>query len=106
MASQLRLLLAAGARSNITIQLLPFGVGPYPGMAGNFAVLNFADPTTDPPLGYLDGPLGGDVIDDETDVARLEEMFDTVRRIALSEADSRDLINTVLDGYPEVNNDG
>lgn len=97
MIGQLRHLLTMPP--NVTVRVLPFDVGAYPGMAGNFAVLRFADPAIDPPLGYLDGPLGGSMIDDAGDVAALAEMFAEIGRVALPEGGSRSLIRAARDDY-------
>lgn len=96
MAEQLARLLTASKSSTITVRILPNSVGAHPGQASNFTVLHFADPKADRPLGYTDGPLGGYIIDDEGDVATLVSMFNDIRRLALSEADSRKLIDAVM----------
>ncbi|MDT0543120.1 MULTISPECIES: Scr1 family TA system antitoxin-like transcriptional regulator [Streptomyces] len=38
------------------------------------------------------GPLGGYIVSDEGDVATMVKMFDDLRQLALSEADSAELL--------------
>jgi len=99
MADQLQRLLDAGKRRNITIQVLPDAGGAHPAVASNATVLHFADPRSDPPLGYFDGPLGGYMITDEGDVASMIGMFQDVRKCALSAADSALMIAAILEGH-------
>lgn len=101
MAGQLRRLVEAGRSRNITIRVLPASVGAHHAMASNLAVLHFADPKVDPPLGYFDGPLGGTIISDEGDVATMIKMFRDVRDLALSETDSAVLLGAILDEHPK-----
>ncbi|RCW39806.1 helix-turn-helix protein [Halopolyspora algeriensis] len=101
MCDQLRHLAEVAAAENITLQVLPASVGAHPGMASNLTVLHFADPETDPPLGYFDGPLGGYMIDDEGDVASMVNIFEDVRALALDEAASARLIAAILDEHHE-----
>lgn len=99
MTGQLERLLAATNSENITIQVLPSTQGQHAGIASNFTVLHFADPTVDPPLGYFDGPLGGYLISDPGDVATMATMFADLCEPALDPAGSTQLIAAILDGY-------
>lgn len=96
-ANQLRRLLDAGRADNISIQVLAATKDGYGGVASNFTVLHFADAKIDPPLGYFDGPLGGHMVSDEGDVATMINMFDDLRHMALSEADSAEMLVAILD---------
>ncbi|MEU5639975.1 helix-turn-helix domain-containing protein [Streptomyces milbemycinicus] len=93
---QLESLLDAVAADNITVQVVAEAEDGYSDVASNFTVLHFDEPENDPPLGYFDGPLGGNMISDEGDVARLARMFDDVRQLALSEADSSEALTAAL----------
>lgn len=65
------------------------------GVAGNFTVLHFADAKIDSPLGYFDGPLGGHMVSDDAGVVTLINRFDDLRHMALSEADSAEMLVAV-----------
>ncbi|UED85740.1 helix-turn-helix domain-containing protein [Streptomyces profundus] len=95
---QLARLHEASTARNITIQVLAGDRNGYGGVASNFLVLHFADPSLDPPLGCFDGPLGGYMISDEGDVATLGSMFKDLSRMALSAKDSTELLAKALAG--------
>ncbi|MEV4732323.1 helix-turn-helix transcriptional regulator [Saccharopolyspora sp. NPDC049426] len=97
LASQLRRLVEASQSPNITIQVLAAESRGIGGIASNFTVLHFADAKIDPPLGYFDGPLGGHMVSDEGGVVTLINMFDDLRHMALSEAESAEMLVAVLE---------
>lgn len=99
MTAQLERLITATSSENVTIQVLPSIQDQHAGIACNFTVLHFADATTDPPLGYFDGPLGGYLISDEGDVASMANMFDDLRQPALNVAESAEMLAVILDEY-------
>lgn len=97
LVGQLRRLVEASQAPNITIQVLAADSGGSGGVASNFTVLHFADSKIDPPLGYFDGPLGGHMVSDGASVITLINMFDDLRHMALSEADSAEMLVAVLE---------
>ncbi|MGI9000323.1 MAG: helix-turn-helix domain-containing protein [Pseudonocardia sp.] len=99
MTAQLEQLLDAANTDNVTIQVLPATQAAHVGVANNFTVLHFADPATDPPLGYFNGPFGGYMISDEGDVASMVTMFDVLRRPALDAAASVEMLAGILGEY-------
>lgn len=99
MAEQLASLLASTKRRTVHVRVLPDSVGAHPGASGNMSVLHFADPKTDPPIGYVDGPVCGYLIDNPGDVATMASIFDDVQRLALSEAQSRALITDIMSAH-------
>jgi hypothetical protein len=101
MAAQLDQLITRVRARNITIQVVPSTSGHLAGVASNFTVLHFADPRTDPPFGYYDGPLGGHMINDEGDVASMITAFEDLRQSALKPADSTDLLTAILKEYQQ-----
>ncbi len=103
-AAQLQRLLDVAEADNITIQVLPSSVGAHPALASNFTVLHFADPTADPPLGYFDGPLGGQMVSDESDVAAMINMFDDVQKTALTETHSMTMLAGILEEHHRKGN--
>ncbi|MEV6980609.1 helix-turn-helix transcriptional regulator [Sphaerisporangium sp. NPDC051017] len=96
MTTQIEHLLESSRLDNITIQILPAAAGAHPALAGNITVLHFADPRSDPPLGYFDGPLGGYMISDEAQVTAMADMFDDICVKAATEAESTRMLATAL----------
>lgn len=88
MADQLDHLLAVASRRNVTIQVLPYSVGSYAGMAEPFAILAF-DELSD--MVYVEG-LTGDLYMDDDEVARYMLVFDHLRAAALNPNESVKLI--------------
>jgi transcriptional regulator with XRE-family HTH domain len=93
---QLEKVLDCASTDNITVRVLSAAGGGYGGVASNFTILHFAQPDIDPPLGCFDGPLGGHMISDEGDVATMVRRFEDVRQLALSEADSTEVLTSAL----------
>ncbi|MBP2339724.1 transcriptional regulator with XRE-family HTH domain [Saccharothrix coeruleofusca] len=83
MVEQISHLLALMERDNITIQVLPFGAGEYPTIAGAISILHFADPLDAPFVG-LEYVGGDSIVDDPSDVRRLQSAFAETARQALS----------------------
>ena len=81
MLEQLRHLLAAGERPNITIQVMPLAVGAYGSMSGACTIVGY--PSNDEAGVYLEYPAGGAWVDDEDDVRRFTAMFDDASEAAL-----------------------
>lgn len=96
---QLEHLLAATGSKTTHLRVLTAAESGYGGVASNFTVLHFPEPSEDPPLGYFDGPLGGQMVSDAGDVATMVRMFDDVRRLALSEERSVGLVAEALERH-------
>ncbi|MGK5677742.1 helix-turn-helix domain-containing protein [Actinoplanes sp. URMC 104] len=91
MRAQLTHLVKASSLPNVRLQVVPFAAGAHPGMPGSFVVMDFADPF-DAPLVYVDGIAGDAFLETEEDVARFARTFDLIAQAALSETQSRKLI--------------
>jgi transcriptional regulator with XRE-family HTH domain len=102
--SQLRRLLDATEAGNITIQVLPSHAGAHPALASNLTVLHFADATADPPLGYFDGPFGGYLVSDGSEVTSMVHMCADVQKMALTEADSMTMLTGILEEHRKKGN--
>jgi len=94
---QLERLLADAQRPNITIQVLPFGSGAHPSIAGSFAVLAFPD-SDDNDLVYIEGHLGDLYIEKEHDVGVYQQMFDVLVDMCMSAEQSAGLLATIVQG--------
>jgi transcriptional regulator with XRE-family HTH domain len=82
---QLEHLVAMANRDNITLQVITCGAGAYGVLAGGCTILDYDD---DEPIGYLENPLGGVLVDDARDARRFTDTFSDVAALALSPADS------------------
>ncbi len=51
---------------------------------------------TDPNIGYVEGPLGGHIIEDSNEVTTLRHIFDEVRSATLSQRESVKLVRTMI----------
>jgi transcriptional regulator with XRE-family HTH domain len=94
MAAQLDHLTQAAKRPNITVQVITFGSGAHPGMPGPFAHMEFRH-DLGPDLVYIDTPAGDIFLETDDDVRRYRSMFDHLRAIALSPADTTRLITAI-----------
>jgi DNA-binding XRE family transcriptional regulator len=88
---QLAHLLEVGARSNITLQVVPFAAGAYGPMAGACTIVGYPDPG-EPPNVYLEYPAGGAWVENVDDVQKFVAVFDDATELALSPDDTADLI--------------
>ncbi|MZE76081.1 helix-turn-helix domain-containing protein [Streptomyces xinghaiensis] len=87
MSAQLRHLLTASERPNVTLQVLPFSRGAHASMFGPYVVLGFPeDGALDVVL--ADNPTGSMWFEREAEVARYRELFDAARTTALSPVES------------------
>ncbi|MFJ2175552.1 helix-turn-helix domain-containing protein [Streptomyces sp. NPDC087851] len=90
MRGQLRKLLSVAESPNISIQVLRRDVGGSPGLEGPFSILTLPAPMPD--IGYTEGPAGMFYIEDREHVRAWTLRFGILTELALSRAESRDLI--------------
>lgn len=93
MRSQLEKIVATSELQSVTVQVVPFRAGAHPGMGSLFILLDFQEATI-PSVVYVDGMVGQLFLEQPTDVTRYRRVFDTLRALALSPADSVDLVST------------
>lgn len=89
---QLTHVLSAVRRPNITVQVIPFEVGAYSAMNGSCVIIDYPEPDAISNV-YLEYPTGGAWVENAEDVSRFDAMFDDVAGLALSPADSAELIH-------------
>lgn len=96
MRRQLRHLLEVSNSPAISMQIVPFSVGAHPGLIGPFTLLGLADSGED--LLFLES-AGGDLVnrDDQEMIISFAEHFEAIRNLALSENESRTLIEHKID---------
>ncbi|WP_433213215.1 helix-turn-helix domain-containing protein [Dactylosporangium sp. CS-047395] len=96
MADQLRTLAERAALPHVSVQVIPFNAGAHPGMPGSFSVLSFAD-SADPDIVYTDS-MSGDLFTDSPPAVRRHMLtFAHLQSVAVSPADSIQLLNRLVD---------
>lgn len=86
MVAQIHHVIEACQRPNVSVQVVPFGVGAYPGIDSTFTLLEFEDPV--PGVVYVEGLVGHLYLERPADVQRYGQVFDRLRSISLSEQKS------------------
>ncbi|MEU4875066.1 helix-turn-helix transcriptional regulator [Streptomyces sp. NPDC021608] len=94
---QLEFLLDVSGRSNITLHVLPFGVGPHGLMNTDTMFLRLLDGRT---VAYAENDVRGELIEESGRVERLYRTYDAVRDQALSPAESQSFILRTLEDLP------
>ncbi|HEX6471723.1 MAG TPA: DUF5753 domain-containing protein [Streptosporangiaceae bacterium] len=90
---QLERLLEAAHESHVTIRVVPAGAPAYP--SGAFILLGFAE---EPAIGYVEGVNGlGQLIEPGREVSALGVTFDQIGAVAMTPADTEELIRVVLE---------
>lgn len=80
-------------RRHVTIQVLPFDIGAHEGMGLPFIILDFTEPDV-PSIVHIDGVIG-EYLEQAADVERYRQVFDNLRKRALSPAASKLFIQDV-----------
>jgi uncharacterized protein DUF5753 len=93
MREQLDHLMAASDLPNVTLQVLPFIAGAYPGQESIYMILEPAAPV--PEVVYVEGLMGWFFLERASDVSRYHEIFRELQSLALSPANSITLIKQV-----------
>lgn len=91
MRTQLARLVEMAGLSNVTIQLLPFGVGAHAAMDGSFTILDFPE-RGDPDVVYAENATGGLFLEKTDELQRFNYIFDQIRAQALRPEESIALI--------------
>jgi transcriptional regulator with XRE-family HTH domain len=97
MRAQLAHLVETASLPAVTLQVMPFGPVPHPGMFGSFTILRFED-AEDPDLLYVEHVAGSHQGEDPEEVRTARLAFDRLRSAALSPSDSVALIERVAGG--------
>jgi hypothetical protein len=79
----------------VQVQVVPDGVGVYPGMNGAM-MLATVDGRT---VGFLEGHLGGSVVESPEGTASLEGTWEAIRGYALPCAQSLELITRTAESW-------
>lgn len=96
MRSQLRALLDAARRPNITVRVIPYTVGAHPGLDGPFIILRFPDQLA-PDVAYVE-TKGGDVyVESAADVRRFRVDLERLTAVALDPEGSTEFIAAIAE---------
>jgi transcriptional regulator with XRE-family HTH domain len=71
MRNQLKRIAELAARPNVTVQVVPFSLGAYPGLKNPFTFLEFAPPQS--PVVFVESTAGDLYLERRNDIARHEE---------------------------------
>jgi hypothetical protein len=91
---QLERLVETTGEPGPTIQVMPFGAGPHPGMEGAFTILTLPELASD--VGYVEGITGAIYLESQDDVRRCTMRFAVLSSLALSPSASIELISITL----------
>jgi transcriptional regulator with XRE-family HTH domain len=91
MRTQLEKLVAISDRPNVTIQVLPFGVGAHVGMDGTFAILEYEE-IADPDVVFAENAAGGLFLEKDDELQRYKFIFDRLQATALPPAESVEFV--------------
>jgi transcriptional regulator with XRE-family HTH domain len=96
MREQLEYILRATARPRITIQVIPFEVGAYAGLAGPILMLSFKGA---PNIAYMENAEDAQLLTDPSRVDSLSAQFDALHSCALPQAASVALIEMRMNAW-------
>ncbi|WP_316771942.1 helix-turn-helix domain-containing protein [Streptomyces sasae] len=94
---QLEHLLVIAEREDVTVHVLPLGVGPHGLMNATVMFLRLPDGRT---VAYMENGYRGELIEEYGPVDRLQRAYDAVRDLALSPAESRKFVLRLLEEKP------
>jgi DNA-binding XRE family transcriptional regulator len=100
MQKQLAHLVNVSTRPNVSVRVIPFAAGPHKAASsGQFTILSFPAVGTaspEPTTIYCESLTGALYLDKLTEVEAYESIWSALEAIALSQADSDDLIGAIL----------
>lgn len=94
MGDQLRALVTAAERANVTIQVLTYEMGEHAGLDGRFTILSYPD-EADPDIAYVEGTMGNVYLESTDEIGQHVERFKRIITAALSPGESIQLITNV-----------
>ncbi|MFG3604359.1 helix-turn-helix domain-containing protein [Micromonospora chersina] len=101
MTGQLSRLLEVSELPNVSLRVVPFAAGPHPGsVAGSFVILDFpaskGGRAPEPSVVYSESLTGALYLDKPDELRAYENAWNGLDALALSEAESRDMIKRVI----------
>jgi transcriptional regulator with XRE-family HTH domain len=95
MREQIRHLIELARRPRITLHIVPGSTGAYAGLPGAFTILGFDDGSD---VAYVEGHVGGQLIDHRAAVRGYSLRFDLIRGAAISADESLASLHAILEG--------
>jgi hypothetical protein len=96
MRGQLERLVDATKLANVTLQILPFGSGAHPAMAGSFSILRFGDQEL-PDVVYLEHLTGASYLEKRDEVERYLDIIEILCVEAEPPARTVELLERILE---------
>jgi transcriptional regulator with XRE-family HTH domain len=96
MAAQLRHIITAGQRSNVTVQVIPFDHGEHAGLNGSYLLLEFSKART---LVHLEHRRSGIFVDEPDDVGPFIKITEILQETALDCTRSAEFLASIAIGY-------
>lgn len=97
MAKQLRHLIDLSRRDYLDLRVMPFDVGPHPGMKSPFSLLTLPEEKT-PNFVYIEHDDGAIYLERPVDLVRYSNTFETLVEAALSPDATRDFLASLVGG--------
>lgn len=94
MKAQLARLAEVSTRPNVTIQVIPYEAGAHPAADSCFTTFQFSGSA--PAVVYVEGLVGAIYLERPADINRYHHVFEILSKIALSPAQSLDLITRII----------
>jgi hypothetical protein len=104
MAQQLPYLLDVGSLPNVSIRVVPFDTGGHPGLVvQSFTLFEFPalhlSRAPEPPVVFVEGFTGALFLEDDWVIERHRATAASLRQVALSESDTRILVQQIAEEY-------
>jgi hypothetical protein len=86
MVAQIKKIIEYSSYPNISLRVVPYGIGAHPAVGSNFRIMDF--PGQAPSVVHVDGLVGSIYLEQRTDLERYDEIFQALRAVALSPGES------------------
>ena len=97
MGAQLNYIASAMEMPNVVVQIVPYNAGAHPAMDSVFTILELPGMVSN--VVYVEGLLGQVYLEREQDTERYSRVFERLRDMALSSAESKNFIAKVARKY-------
>lgn len=104
MSEQLRHLVSIGELPNVSLRVVPFGVGSYAGLVvQSFTLFEFpplrSSKVAEPPVVYVEGFQGALYLEEERVITRHREGLEDIRQVALNHEDTNRFVLEIVKEY-------
>jgi transcriptional regulator with XRE-family HTH domain len=96
MAAQLRHIITANQRPNVTVRIIPFDHGEHAGLTSSYLLLEFSKART---LVHLEHRRSGIFVDEPQDVGPFIEIIEALRQTALDSTYSAEFLASIVTEY-------